>query len=150
MRAVVQRVTNARVEIDHSIVGAIDHGLLIFLGIERNDQDEDLQWLVQKIAQQRIFSDDQGKMNRSCADCGGSFLVVSQFTLLASTVKGNRPSFTPAEAPDIAETLYLQFCQCLREITPCPVATGRFAADMQVHLLNDGPVTFILDSRLRW
>ncbi|TVR14227.1 MAG: D-tyrosyl-tRNA(Tyr) deacylase [Planctomycetota bacterium] len=149
MRAVLQRVCSARVCVDGNCVGAIGRGLLVFLGIAEGDGDQDQEWLLQKIARQRLFPDSQGKMNCSVADIGGGFLVVSQFTLLASTRKGNRPSFTLAADPQEARRRYEQCLEDLAVLSGCPVASGQFAADMQIEAHNDGPVTIVIDSRWR-
>jgi len=145
MRAVLQRVREARVEVDGRIVGAVGTGLLILLGVGREDDDATVQWLVDKIAGLRIFEDDAGKMNRSVVEAGGGFLVVSQFTLYGDTRKGRRPSFDSAAPPELARTLYECFVEKLKQ-TGLQVETGVFQADMQVHLINDGPVTLIVDS----
>lgn len=147
MRAVLQRVTQASVTVDEKRIGAIDTGLLILLGVTSGDASADVIWLADKIAKLRIFSDDAGQMNRSVVDVKGHALVVSQFTLHARTRKGTRPSFNDAAAPEIAEPLYEQFCAELRErLGPAAVSTGKFGAMMSVALVNDGPVTLILDS----
>ncbi len=145
MRAVLQRVTEASVTVDGSVVGAIGPGLLVFLGVGKADTDKDLIFMVEKISQLRIFEDDQGKMNKSLLDTSKQLLAVSQFTLYADTKKGRRPSFLEAMAPDEAKRLYLRFCSLCRE-AGLTVAEGVFAADMKVALLNDGPVTILLDS----
>ncbi|MEM7737090.1 MAG: D-aminoacyl-tRNA deacylase [Deinococcota bacterium] len=145
MRALVQRVREARVEVDAEVVGAISQGLLILLGVGHDDDAEIAHALAQKLVKLRIFSDEAGKMNLSVRDIGGSALVVSQFTLFADAKKGNRPSYTQAAPPDDANNLYETFCEAISEFD-VPVAKGRFAADMQVHLINDGPVTLWLDS----
>ena len=147
MRAVIQRVSEASVTIEGNINGSIKLGLLVLLGIEEIDTEKDIDWLVRKISSMRIFSDDDGKMNHSIQDIKGSFLVISQFTLHASTKKGNRPSFIKAARPDQAIPLYENFCQSLSDFSGLSVATGIFGADMKVHLLNDGPVTIIIDSQ---
>jgi len=149
MRAVLQRVTTASVTVDSNVTGSIGHGLLILLGISPADEDSDLQWLVKKIIGMRIFSDKDGKMNHSIVDAGGSFLVVSQFTLQASTKKGNRPSYIGAARPEKAEPMYTRFCQLLAQQSSLAVETGIFGADMKVQLLNDGPVTILLDSKVK-
>lgn len=149
MRVVVQRVQRAEVKIGGITKGAIRTGLLILLGIEENDTDEDVIWLCNKIAQMRIFSDSDGKMNLSVMDCKGELLVVSQFTLHASTKKGNRPSFIYAARPEKAIPLYESFCTQLKSSSGLTVETGEFGADMQVELINDGPVTIIIDSKAR-
>ncbi|MFN3343860.1 MAG: D-aminoacyl-tRNA deacylase [Flavobacteriales bacterium] len=149
MRVVVQRVQRAEVKIGGITKGAIRTGLLILLGIEENDTDEDVVWLCNKIAQMRILSDSDGKMNLSVMDCKGELLVVSQFTLHASTKKGNRPSFISAARPEKAIPLYQSFCTQLKSSSGLTVETGEFGADMQVGLINDGPVTIIIDSKAR-
>lgn len=148
MRAVIQRVSEASVTIDGHIVGFIDTGLLVLLGITHDDQQTDIDYLVKKLIQMRIFGDSDGKMNLSLADIGGAILVVSQFTLHAKTKKGNRPSYIDAARPEIATPLYEKFISDLKqEIGTDNVATGEFGAMMQVSLVNDGPVTIIIDSR---
>ena len=147
MIAVVQRVTKASVAVDETVRGAIAHGLLILLGVEEADRDEDVDWLSRKIANLRIFGDEEGVMNRSVLDVSGSLLVVSQFTLHASTKKGNRPSYIKAAKPDIAVPLYEKFVASCQSILGKPIATGEFGADMQVALVNDGPVTIIIDTQ---
>ena len=146
MRAVVQRVAEADVTVDHQIIGAIKHGLVVLLGVENGDTLADLEYLADKIVALRIFSDPAGKMNLSLTDVGGSALIISQFTLLGDVRKGKRPSFIAAAAPDVARQLYEHFCARVAAAS-VPVATGQFAADMQVRLINDGPVTLIIDSR---
>lgn len=149
MRAVIQRVSHASVEIDGERVSKISTGLLILLGVEDGDSKEDITWLSAKVARLRIFSDGQGKMNQSVNDAGGEIIVVSQFTLHASTKKGNRPSFLRSAAPEISEPLYTQFCATLESETGRTVGRGIFGADMKVSLINDGPVTILIDSRAR-
>ena len=149
MRIILQRVKQATVHIADKEPQTIGNGLLIFLGISTNDTGEDVQWLVQKVRQMRIFPDDHGKMNLDITQSKGSFLVISQFTLHASTRKGNRPSFIRAARPEVAVPLYEEFIQTLEAESGCQVCTGVFGADMQVHLQNDGPVTIIIDSELR-
>ncbi len=149
MRIIIQRVKEAAVHIDGIEPQSIENGLLIFLGVSADDSNEDIQWLVQKIRQLRIFPDDDGKMNLDITQANGSFLVISQFTLHASTRKGNRPSFIRAARPEVAIPLYKEFIQTLETESGCQVRTGMFGADMQVHLQNDGPVTIIIDSELR-
>jgi D-tyrosyl-tRNA(Tyr) deacylase len=147
MRAVLQRVAKAEVLIGNDCVGSIGHGLLVLLGIEAADEQADVVWLSRKIVQMRIFSDEQGQMNRSLLDTKGSILLVSQFTLHAATRKGNRPSFVKAAKPEQAIPLYEAMLAQLASELGRPVSSGRFGADMQVHLVNDGPVTIIIDSR---
>jgi D-tyrosyl-tRNA(Tyr) deacylase len=147
MKAVIQRVKNASVRVDENITGQISLGLLILLGVQDGDTMEDLEWLAQKISKLRIFSDADGKMNLAVQEAGGRVLVVSQFTLFASTKKGNRPSFEKSAKPDIAKALYLQFCDRMEVLLNDKVERGIFAADMKVELLNDGPVTIIIDSQ---
>ncbi len=149
MRALIQRVTEASVTIGGVEKSAIGPGLLVLLGIEESDDATDSDWIVKKIAAMRIFSDEEGRMNRPVQEIGGELLVVSQFTLFASTKKGNRPSFIRAARPETAIPLYEQFVENLRRESGCPVGTGEFGADMQVRLLNDGPVTIWLDSKGR-
>ncbi|MBS0164817.1 MAG: D-tyrosyl-tRNA(Tyr) deacylase [Nitrospira sp.] len=146
MKAVLQRVTSASVEIDGQIVGQIQHGLMVLLGVAKGDDESDSRYLIDKIRSLRIFSDEQGKMNRSLADVGGAVLLVSQFTLLGSTASGRRPSFDEAASPALAMGLYEQVATGLRE-SGTRIETGIFAAHMRVALINDGPVTFVLDSR---
>lgn len=149
MRVVIQRVSQASVYIQNKIHGEIGNGLLILLGIENEDTIDDIQWLTNKIVNQRIFSDENGKMNLSLLDINGEALVVSQFTLHASTKKGNRPSFIKAATPQIAIPLYKKFIEELSKKLQKPIKTGQFGADMQVSLINDGPVTIIMDSKLK-
>lgn len=149
MRTVVQRVASASVTIGGQLTASIGAGLLIFLGVESDDTNEDVSWLSSKIARLRIFSDDQGLMNRSLADIDGESLVVSQFTLLASTRKGNRPSFIEAARPEIATPLYEAFVRQLETDLGKAVAKGQFGADMKVALVNDGPVTILIDTKRR-
>ena len=146
MKAVIQRVTSASVHVEGKTVGQIESGLLVLLGVAKGDGETDGRYLVEKIRTLRIFSDGQGKMNRSLVDIEGSVLLVSQFTLLGRTANGRRPSFDEAAAPDEAKRLYEQVVTELRALGTL-VETGVFAAHMQVELLNDGPVTFVLDSR---
>jgi D-tyrosyl-tRNA(Tyr) deacylase len=147
MRVVIQRVSQASVVIGGAEKSRIGPGLLILLGIEHEDGQEDLEWLCKKITALRIFSDAAGLMNLSVRDTGGSILVISQFTLFASTKKGNRPSFIRAARPETAIPLYEKFVQCLQTESGQPVLTGEFGADMKVSLLNDGPVTIWMDSK---
>jgi D-aminoacyl-tRNA deacylase len=143
MRAVVQRVSRASVSIDGRVVGAIDAGLLVLLGVAAGDAEEDADALAGKVTRLRIFPDVDGRFDRSVLDLGGAVLAVSQFTLLAETAKGNRPSFTGAARPEVAEPLYERFCSTLRDLG-VPVAQGVFGARMAVELVNDGPVTIVL------
>lgn len=147
MRAVVQRVAAARVEVGGQVVGAIGAGLLVLAGFEADDGDADLDWLSAKVCKLRIFDDAAGVMNRSIVDCTGEILAVSQFTLFASTRKGNRPSWGRAAPPQVAQPLFDRFVARLSGDLGRPVPTGVFGADMQVHLINDGPVTITLDTR---
>lgn len=149
MRAVIQRVAESSVTIDHQIVAGIGYGLLVLIGIEDGDGVEDITWLSAKIARMRIFGDDCGKMNRSVVEAGGDVIVVSQFTLHASTKKGNRPSFLKAAAPAISEPLYREFCTAMEHELGKPVGRGVFGADMKISLINDGPVTITIDSKAR-
>ncbi|EPH93180.1 MULTISPECIES: D-aminoacyl-tRNA deacylase [unclassified Enterococcus] len=146
MRAVIQRVSSASVSINDQVVGKIGQGLLVLLGIHETDTKEDIDYLVRKIALMRIFEDEQEKMNLSISDIGGQILSVSQFTLFADTKKGNRPSFIEAARPETAIPLYEAFNEALKS-KGIPVATGKFGADMAVSLVNDGPVTIIIDSK---
>lgn len=147
MRAVVQRVKRASVSVGGEIVGEIGAGMLILLGVESGDAERDLEWLVSRLARVRIFDDCEGKMNLSVRDVGGNALVVSQFTLFGSMKKGSRPSFSRAAVPAEAIPLYEKFVAALSSLLGKPVPTGRFGAMMDVKLVNDGPVTLILDSR---
>ena len=149
MRLVIQRVSNARVDIDQQTVGQIGPGLLVLVGVEEGDTDTDCQWLVTKTVGLRIFDDDNGVMNRSVTDIGGEILAVSQFTLTASTRKGNRPSYVRAAGHELATRLYEMYVSETTKLLGRPTQTGRFGADMSVSLTNDGPVTIIIDSRLR-
>ena len=146
MKAVIQRVTRASVEVEGRIVGRIGVGLLVLLGVAKGDDERDLSYLLEKLQTLRIFGDDQGKMNRSLVDVGGALLLVSQFTLLGDTSKGRRPGFDLAASPEAARALYEHAVERLRS-AGLTVETGVFGAHMQVELLNDGPVTFIVDSR---
>jgi D-tyrosyl-tRNA(Tyr) deacylase len=147
MRAVIQRAKAASVQIDGVVKSQIDFGLLILLGIEMADTDEDIEWLCKKIKGLRIFNDEAGVMNKSVMNVGGGLMVVSQFTLHASTKKGNRPSYIRAAKPDFAIPMYERFVARLAEITGIEVQTGKFGADMKVRFTNDGPVTIIMDSK---
>jgi D-tyrosyl-tRNA(Tyr) deacylase len=147
MRAVIQRVSGASCLVDGESTGKIDQGFLILLGIEDADTDEDLQWLAQKIVGLRVFGDENGLMNKALADIDGNILLISQFTLFAQTKKGNRPSFLRAAKPDKAIPLYEQMIKMLTILTGKKVATGIFGADMKVSLVNDGPVTIVMDTK---
>ena len=147
MRAVIQRVSEASVSIDNEIVSAIDTGVLIFLGIEIEDTTADSLWLANKIAHLRIFSDEKGRMNNSILDIDEEVIVVSQFTLHAKTKKGNRPSYIKSAKPEQAIPLYRQFKEDLSKLISREICSGKFGADMQVSLINDGPVTIIIDTK---
>jgi D-tyrosyl-tRNA(Tyr) deacylase len=147
MRVVIQRVKHCSVDVDQKIVGRISDGLLVLLGIEHDDTKEDLDYLCGKITNLRIFNDEQGVMNVSVKDINGEILVVSQFTLHASTKKGNRPSYIKAAHPNQAQPMYEEFVNQLQKELSKPIQTGVFGADMQISLLNDGPVTIIMDSK---
>ncbi|GAK92896.1 D-tyrosyl-tRNA(Tyr) deacylase [Nonlabens ulvanivorans] len=149
MRIVLQRVSEASVTIDNVIHGEIEHGLLVLLGVTSTDGQEDIDWLVNKIAGMRIFSDHDDKMNLNISDVKGNILVVSQFTLFASTKKGNRPSFINAARPELAIPLYESFVSTLSRKLEKEIPTGKFGADMKVALTNDGPVTILIDSKNR-
>ena len=149
MRAVIQRVLSASVSIDGGIKSSIGAGLLVLLGVGHEDGKEDVEYLVKKISGLRIFNDEEGVMNRSVLETGGEVIVVSQFTLMASTKKGNRPSYIGAAGHERAIPLYEQFCQALSDAIGKPVGTGEFGADMKVALVNDGPVTIYMDSKNR-
>jgi D-tyrosyl-tRNA(Tyr) deacylase len=149
MRVVVQRVSSARVTVAGEVTGEISQGLLVLLGVGHDDTAADAEWLAQKICALRIFEDDEARMNRSVVDIAGGVLVVSQFTLLASTRKGTRPSFNDAAKPELAVPLYEAFNHFASVALGRPVATGRFAAMMDVALVNSGPVTLVIDSKIR-
>ena len=149
MRAVVQRVGRAEVQIIGGETRSVGRGFMILLGVARGDGHDDVDWLVRKISAMRVFEDEMGKMNRSLTDAGGEALVVSQFTLLASTRKGNRPSFDPAAPPEEAVPLYETFVDGLSRALAKEVLTGEFGASMKISLVNEGPVTIVLDSRCR-
>jgi len=149
MRITLQRVSQAAVMIENTRVASIGRGYLILLGIESNDTQEDVDWLARKVSTMRLFSDKAGKMNLSLQDIGGDIIVVSQFTLYASTKKGNRPGFTRSAHPDIAIPLYESFKAKLSELLLRPVQSGQFGADMQVSLINDGPVTICIDTQAK-
>ncbi len=150
MRAVIQRVDHASVEIDGRVHASIRQGLLVLLGIEGDDDQHDSEWLSGKIARLRIFDDDQGVMNLSVMDIQGEIMVISQFTLHASTKKGNRPSYIQAAKPDIAIPRYEQFVEAMKKQSDCVVVSGVFGAMMNITLCNNGPVTIIIDSKIRW
>jgi D-tyrosyl-tRNA(Tyr) deacylase len=147
MRAIIQRVSEAGCTVNHQITGAITQGFLVLLGIEDADTEDDLQWLAQKIAHLRVFGDENGLMNKALADIDGNILLISQFTLFAQTKKGNRPSFIRAARPDKAIPLYEKMIKVLEELTGKKIETGIFGADMKISLVNDGPVTIIMDTR---
>jgi D-tyrosyl-tRNA(Tyr) deacylase len=146
MRALIQRVSHARVSVDGETIGAIDRGLLVLLGITHDDTAEQAKWLAEKVASLRIFADDDGKMNRDVGEAGGAMLIVSQFTLYGDARKGRRPSFVEAAGPEHAIPLYEAFVNAVKALG-LPTATGRFGAMMQVELVNDGPVTLMVDSK---
>lgn len=147
MRVLLQRVNEACVTVDGEVVGAIAGGLLLLVGVEEPDTANDIDWLVRKISQLRVFNDEAGIMNRSLLDCGGDVLAVSQFTLMASLKKGNRPSYSRAARPELSRPLFDAFTERLSAVLSRPVETGRFGVEMKVSLVNDGPVTLWLDSR---
>jgi len=148
VRVVLQRTNKtASVEVNNAIVGSIDKGLVVYLGIEDGDTEEDMIWIARKINNLRIFSDLDGKMNRSVVDINGGLLVISQFTLFASTKKGNRPSYIKSGKPEFAKKMYLSFIQHMKDNYTLPISQGIFAADMKVSYINDGPVTIIMDSK---
>lgn len=149
MRLVIQRAAEASVTVNGECTGAIGRGLMVLVGVEHGDTADDVQWLVRKTAALRIFEDANGVMNQSVTDIGGEILAVSQFTLTASTRKGNRPSYIRAAGHDLAVPLYNEFCELMAELSGKPTQRGVFGADMQVRLVNDGPVTIIIDSKLR-
>jgi D-tyrosyl-tRNA(Tyr) deacylase len=149
MRIVVQRVLNASVSIDNQLYSSIGRGFMVLVGVERDDTMQDVDWLAAKTVNMRIFDDDQGVMNRSLLDVGGEVLAVSQFTLTASTRKGNRPSYIRAAGHELAVPLYDAYCQKVGQLLGSEVKKGVFGANMQVSLVNDGPVTIIIDSRLK-
>jgi D-tyrosyl-tRNA(Tyr) deacylase len=149
MRVLIQRVKEASVTVDDEIISLIHNGLLVFVGIEDDDNREDILWLTKKIANIRLFDDENGVMNLSVIDAGGDILAVSQFTLMASTKKGNRPSYIKAAKPEISIPLYEEFCSEMELAVNKPIGRGVFGADMKVRLLNDGPVTIFIDSKNR-
>ena len=146
MRAVVQRVKSAKVKVNEETIGSIDHGILLLLGIEESDDDKDLEFMIEKVPNLRIFEDENGKMNKSLLDVDGSILVISQFTLLGDARKGRRPSFIAAAQPDKAIPMYEKYISKMKEKN-IVTKSGEFGADMQVELINDGPVTILLDSK---
>lgn len=146
MKAVIQRVRTAHVKVDGNIVGEIGHGLLVLLGVNDNDGDDEIDYIVRKICNMRIFNDENGIMNKSILDVHGDILCISQFTLMASTKKGNRPSYIKAAKGEVAEPIYDMTCSRMSNMTQRPVEKGIFGADMKVSLLNDGPVTIIVDT----
>ena len=147
MRVLIQRVKEASVTVDNEVISLIHNGLLVIVGITEDDDREDILWLTKKIANIRLFDDENGVMNRSVIDAGGDILAVSQFTLMASTKKGNRPSYIKAAKPDISIPLYEEFCSEMEIAVNKPIQRGVFGADMKVRLLNDGPVTIFIDSK---
>ncbi|MBO7255213.1 MAG: D-tyrosyl-tRNA(Tyr) deacylase [Paludibacteraceae bacterium] len=149
MRLVIQRVKEASVTVNKEFISKVQKGLLILIGIEDNDADEDIDWLANKVVNLRIFDDENGVMNKSIKDTYGDILVVSQFTLFASTKKGNRPSYIKASRPDFAIPMYDKFCDKLKILLDKDIKKGIFGADMQVFLINDGPVTILIDSKNR-
>jgi len=149
MRIIIQRVTQAQVHIDNKLFSEIGNGLLILLGIEDTDTEEDINWLAQKIVNLRVFNDENGVMNISLLDANADILLVSQFTLFASTKKGNRPSYVKASRPEFAIPLYEKMIAKLEELLGKKIATGSFGADMQISLTNNGPVTIMIDSKLK-
>jgi D-tyrosyl-tRNA(Tyr) deacylase len=149
MRAIIQRVSSASCSIEGKISGQIGKGFMILLGIEDNDTEEDLNWLAQKISNMRIFSDENGLMNKALTDVQGNILLVSQFTLFASTKKGNRPGFTRSAKPDLAIPFYEKMISELGQLTGTKIQTGVFGADMQISLVNDGPVTICIDTKAK-
>ncbi|HRF69279.1 MAG TPA: D-aminoacyl-tRNA deacylase [Muribaculum sp.] len=149
MRLVIQRVSSASVSVDGKLHSAVDRGMLVLVGVENGDTEADMQWLAAKTVSLRIFDDENGVMNRSVADVGGDILAVSQFTLTASTRKGNRPSYIRAAGHELAVPLYENFCMELSRLLGREVKRGIFGADMKVSLVNDGPVTIVIDSRLK-
>jgi D-aminoacyl-tRNA deacylase len=146
MRALIQRVSYARVKVDGEVTGEIDRGLLVFVGLAKADTAVDGEWIIRKLLSVRLFEDEQGKMGRSVQDMQGALLVVSQFTLYGDLRKGNRPDFTASMPGEEAKVFYATWVEQLRKATPLKVAEGRFAADMKIELLNDGPVTLMIDS----
>ncbi len=147
MKAVIQRVSEASVKIEELVKGEIQTGFMVLLGVGNEDSEEDVEWLSKKIANMRIFEDEEGKMNKSLLDIDGEVLLISQFTLHASTKKGNRPSFIEAAKPDLAIPLYEKMISTLSSLLSKPIQTGEFGADMKVSLVNDGPVTIVIDTK---
>ena len=147
MRLVVQRVLRAEVRVGETLVGSIEKGLLVFLGVGRDDDDKDLEWMIGKVIGLRVFEDEEGRMNRSVREVDGSVLVISQFTLFGNLRKGSRPSFNRAADPDFAEKTYQRFLDEMGKQLGYPAEAGQFGADMQIEAINDGPVTLIVDSR---
>jgi D-tyrosyl-tRNA(Tyr) deacylase len=147
MRAVIQRVSEARCKVSGEVIGEINKGFLVLLGIEHEDSLDDVHWLAQKIVNMRIFNDDKGLMNKSLLDVNGKILIISQFTLMANTKKGNRPSFIKASKPDQAILLYEEMISKMTELMGTKVETGSFGADMQLELINDGPVTIMMNTK---
>ncbi len=149
MRTVTQRVTQANVKVDGKIVGEIGEGLLVLVGVEDSDTEEDIDWLARKTVGMRVFDDEQGVMNKSILEISGNILIISQFTLFASTRKGNRPSYIRASKGDFANPMYEKFCEKVEELMGRKVERGIFGADMKVSLLNNGPVTIIMDTKYK-
>lgn len=149
MRLVIQRVRESSVEVDGKLISEIKKGFLVLVGVENEDSEHDIEWLAAKTANMRIFNDQEGVMNLSIKDIGGEILAISQFTLTASTNKGNRPSYIRAAKPEIAEPLYYKYCELVSKMIGNEVKKGIFGADMKVSLINDGPVTIIIDSKLK-
>jgi len=149
MRAIIQRVSSAEVSIENQVHGSINQGLMVLIGIENEDSEEDIVWLANKLIGLRIFSDHEGKMNLSVKEVGGNIMIVSQFTLFASTVKGNRPSFIRSAKPEISIPIYNKFVETLKKLSALNIQTGVFGADMQISLVNDGPVTIFMDTKNR-
>lgn len=149
MRAIIQRVSSAEVSIENQVHGAINRGLMVLIGIENEDSEDDIVWLANKLIGLRIFSDNEGKMNLSVKEVGGNIMIVSQFTLFASTAKGNRPSFIRSAKPDISIPIYNKFVETLKKLSDLNIQTGIFGADMQISLVNDGPVTIFMDTKNR-
>ncbi len=149
MRAIIQRVSSAEVSIENQVHGSINQGLMVLIGIENEDSEDDIVWLANKLIGLRIFSDHEGKMNLSVKEVGGNIMIVSQFTLFASTVKGNRPSFIRSAKPEISIPIYNKFVETLKKLSALNIQTGVFGADMQISLVNDGPVTIFMDTKNR-